>query len=101
MKEWRVALVDDDTFVEESVQDGPYRPIAALLPNTDLVTAACLITAAPELLEALRGLLSITVDPTLTAPEQREEVRAASQAIERAEADSIVATIKVTVKREE
>ena len=36
---------------------------------------------ADRLAEALRGLLSITVDPTLLAPEQREEVKGARAAL--------------------
>ena len=36
---------------------------------------------ADRLAEALTGLLSITVDPTLLAPEQREEVKGARAAL--------------------
>ena len=66
----------------DCIRDGSGQIIAKLGAN--FPANADLIAAAPDLLDALHGLLSITVDGSLTAPEQRDEVRAARDAIAKA-----------------
>ena len=73
---WYIAGGEDDIVCELTDTDR----------GQDIMNAR-LIAAAPKLLCALKGLLSLTVDPALTAPEQRDEVRAALQAIVAAEGE--------------
>ena len=92
MKKWKAIPANAHAvwLVVNEEWEGPRwtEPVAVLYAGDTTEEDARLMAAAPDMLEALRGLLSITVDPALTEPEQREEVRAALAAINAAEGEA-------------